>query len=172
MIQKEAGFGLITVAVVVAIAAMIAAGAGMTTIQIVRGTERNEEHAETVQQAHNLGRWFYRDAMTAENITAGDDTATGEDELLSMYWKDWESGEYCNIRYIWLDDVDSLQKIMRNQVMYDKDGAVAENTTSLVAFGIGSANLSQQDNTWTLNVTACSGEKSSAQDYKITQRSN
>ncbi len=172
MRRKEAGFGLITVAVVVAITAMIAAGAGMTTIQIIRGTERNEEHAETVQQAHNLGRWFYRDAMTAENITAGDDIGTGEDELLSIYWKDWESGEYYDIRYIWLDDVDSLYKIKRNQVTYTKDGSVAENTTSLVAFGIGSANLSRQDSTWTLNVIACSGQKSSAQEYEITPRLN
>jgi type II secretory pathway component PulJ len=170
MRRKEKGFGLISLAVALAITALIAAGAGMTTVQIMRGTERNEEHAEVVRQAHNLGRWFSRDALTASDIIAGDDPETGDDELLTIWWKDWENGETFDIRYILLDYVDSLKQIKRNQVMRNKDGSVAENTTLLIANSIYSANLSQQDNTCTLNIETRSGQKSYIKEYKITKR--
>jgi type II secretory pathway pseudopilin PulG len=172
MRRKEKGFGLISLAVAIAIGSLIAAGAGMTCIQIIRGAERNNNHAEVIQQAHNLGRWFSRDAPMAENITFGDDPETGDDELLTIYWKDWESGDTYDIRYIWLDDVDSLKRLKRNQVMRDKDGDLAENITSLIACSIYSANLSQQDDTWILNVETHSGNKSSLQEYRTTQRLN
>ena len=172
MSQNEKGFSLLTLAVVVAIAAMIAAGAGMTTLQIIRGTERNEDHVKTIRQAHNLGRWFSRDALAAENITAGDDPETADDEFITIYWKDWESGDTLDIRYIWLDDIDSLKQINRNQVKRDKDGAVTENITALIADSIYSATLSQQDDTWVLNLETRSGQKSSAQEYRIVKRLN
>jgi len=163
---------LISLAVTIAIAAIIAAGAGMTAVQVIRGTERNEDHAQVIQQAHNLGRWFSRDALMSEEITAGDDPETGDDEFITICWKDWESGDTFDTRYLWLDDVDSLKKVKRNQVKRDKDGAVTENATSFIAYGIYSANLSQQDNAWVLNVDASSGQKSSVQEYKVTKRLN
>jgi len=172
MRRQEKGFGLISLAVTVAIAAMIAAGAGMTTIQVIRGTERNEHQARVTQQAHNLGRWFSRDALMAENITAGDDPETVDDEFITIYWREWISGDTYNIRYIWLDDVDSSKKVQRNQVKRDKDDAVTENITSLMAYSLSSANLSRQDNTWILNLETCSGQKSSIQEYRATKRLN
>ena len=162
---------MVSVAVAMLIASMVAAGAGMTSIQIIKGTERNENRAKVTQQAHNLGRWFSRDALMAANITAGDDPGTGDDEeFITIYWKDWESGDTFDIRYIWLDDVDSLKKVKRNQVKRDKDGAVIDSVTSLIADSIYSANLSQQDNMCILNLEARSGQNSSVQEYKITKR--
>jgi type II secretory pathway pseudopilin PulG len=173
MRRKEKGYGLLSLAVAVAIAAIIAAGAGMTSLQVIRGTERNEDHARVTQQACSLGRWFTRDALTVKNITVGDDPETVDDEeFLTIYWKDWESGDTYDIRYLWFDDVDSLKLIKRNQIMRDKDGAVIKNTTSLIADSIYSANLSQQDSTWILNLETRSGQQSSMQEYRITQRLN
>ena len=172
MKRQENGFSLISLAVTIAIAALVSAGAGMTSVQIIRGTERNENHVKTIRQGHNLGRWFSRDALTAENITAGDDPETVDNEFITIYWKDWESGDTFDIRYIWLDDVDSLKQCKRNQIKRDKDGAIVGNTRSLIADSIYSANLSLQDNTWTLNVETRSGLKSSVQEYKITKRLN
>ena len=168
--KGERGFGVITLIAVVAISAMIAAGAGMTSIQIIKGTERNEDHIQTSRQAQNLGRWFSRDAMMAENVTAGDDAGTSDVELLAIYWKDWENGDTFDIRYLWVDDVDSLKQIKRKQVTRDIDSVVTENFTTMVAFGLYSANVSQQDDTWILSVEARSGEKSSLQEYKVTRR--
>jgi Tfp pilus assembly protein PilE len=170
MRRKEKGFGIVGLAAAIAIAALVAAGAGMTTIQIIRGTARNEDHAEVVRQVQNLGRWFNRDALMAENITAGDNPETGDDELLTIYWKDWESGDTYDIRYIFLDYADSLKQIKRNEVMRNKGGVVVKNTTSLMARNIYSSDLSQQDNTWILNVEAHSGPKQSVKEYKIVRR--
>jgi len=170
MRKKEKGFSIVSVVAAIAVASLVAAGAGMTSMQIIKGTARNEDHAEVVRQAQNLGRWFSRDALMAGNITAGDDPETGDDELLTIYWKDWESGDTYDIRYIWLDHVDSLKQLKRNQVMRDKDGAVVENTASLMAHSIYSANLSQQDNTWILGIETHSGSKQSVKEYKITKR--
>ena len=173
MSRQEKGLTLISLAVAVAIAAMIAAGAGMTSLQVIRGTERNEDRAKVTQQAHSLGRWFTRDALTSGNITVGDDPETGDDEeFLTLRWKDWESGDTYDIRYIWLDDVDSLKKLKRNQVTRDKDGDVVESMASTMADSVYSANLSQQDNTWILNLETHSGQESSVQEYRITQRLN
>ena len=172
MILQEKGFGLIGLAVAVAIAALIAAGAGMTTIQVIKGTERNEHHARVTQQAHILGRWFSREALMAENITAGDDPGTVDDEFLTLHWREWISGDTYNIRYIWLNDADSLNKVQRNQVKRDKNGAVTENKTSMIAYSLYSANLSRQDNTWILSLETRSGQKSSIQEYRVTKRLN
>lgn len=170
MRRREKGFGLISLAVAIAISAIIAAGAGMTSMQIIRSTERNENHVEVVRQAQNLGRWFSRDAQMSENITAGDNPGTADEEFITLYWKDWESGDMFDIRYLWIDRADSLKRIKRNQVTRDRDGDVTENITSLIADSIYSANLSQQDNTWILNIETRSGQKSSVREYKITKR--
>lgn len=169
MNRQEKGFGLITLAVTIAIASMVAAGAAITVVQIFKGTEQNEDRAEVTRQMQNLGRWFSRDALMAEQITAGDNPETGNDELCTIYWKDWESGDIYDIRYIWLDDADSLRKVMRTQL---KDGDTTENITTLIAANIYSANLSQQGNTWNLNVETRSGQKSLVQEYRTTKRIN
>jgi type II secretory pathway component PulJ len=170
MRRKEKGFSLISMVVTIAIAALIAFGALITSFQIIKGTARNENHAEVIRQAQNLGCWFSRDALMAANITAGDNPETSDDELLTIWWKDWESGDTFDIRYILLDYADSLKQLKRNQVMRFKDGGVAENTTSLIAHSVYSANLSQQDDTWILNIETHSGQKQSVKEYKITKR--
>ena len=171
MIRQEKGSSLINLTVSLAIAVLIAAGAGITAVQILKGTERNENHARETQQTHNLGRWFSRDALMAENITAGDNPETPDDELLSMYWREWTSGDTYNVRYIWLDDFDSLKKVMRNQVTHDKEGTVTENKTSLIAHSISTANLSQQANTWVLN-NEINQPNHCMHEYRAAKRTN
>ncbi len=168
--KEEKGFVLINLIVVVAIAAMIAAGAGMTATQILRGTERNETHIEAVRHAQNLGRFFSRDVMMAEKVTAGDDLGTADEEFVTMYWKDWENGDTFNVRYLWLDDVDSSKRVKRNLLERDKDGTVTGNTTTLIAYRICSANVSQDNDTWILNVETDLGNRILQREYKITDR--
>lgn len=170
MRRREKGFSIISIAVVIMIAGMVAAGAGMTALQVIKGTERNENQARVIQQAHNLGRWFTRDALAAENITFGDNPDTGDDEFVTIYWKDWQSGGTLDIRYILIDDNDSLKKVEREQIKRDIDGAVTENNTTMIADSIYSANVSQQENTWILNIETHWGGRSSIQEYKITKR--
>lgn len=170
MRRREKGFSIISIVVTVTIASMVAAGAGMTALQVIKGTERNENQARVIQQAHNLGRCFSRDALAAESISFGDNPDTGDDEFITLYWKDWQSGETFDIRYVLIDDNDSLKKVERKHIKRNIDGAVTENTTTMIADSVYSANTSQQENTWILNIETRWGKKSSIQEYKITRR--
>ncbi len=170
MKRDERGFSLIILAVAVAISAIIAAGAGMSTVQIITGTQRNNDHATVIRQAQNLGSWFSRDVLTAQTINATDDLGTADDEFVIIYWKDWESGDTHDIRYVWFDDAGSLKYLQRKQITRDKNGIETGNTITLVAGNIYSANLTQQANIWCLSVETRSGQKSLTREYKISQR--
>jgi len=170
MRKEEKGLSSVSLVVAVAVAAIIAVGAGITVTQILMGTDRNEQHIEAVRQAQNLGRFFSRDAMMADDITAGDDLETADEELVSMYWKDWANGDTCNVRYLWLDDVDSSKRVKRNVLERDKDGIVTDNTTTIIAYRIYSANITQDNDTWILNVETDLGSRNLLREYKVTDR--
>ena len=168
--KKEKGLMTISLVVAVVIAAIIAAGAGITVTQILMGTDRNEQHIEAVRQAQNLGRFFSRDAMMADNVTAGDDLETDDEELVSMYWSDWVTGDSYNVRYLWLDDVDSSKRVKRNILERDKDGIVTDNTTTIVAYRIYSANVSLDNDMYILTVETDLGNRNLLREYKVTDR--
>lgn len=163
MRRREKGFGVVGVVVALVIASIVAA-AGMTALQIIKGNDRNQNHARVIQQAHNLGRWFSRDALSAWEIT------TGEDELIAIFGRDWESGDTCDISYILSDDVSSLKKVYRNRVKRNIDGVITENVTTLIADSLFSANITQQDDTYILDIETRWGEKRAVREYKITRR--
>ena len=104
------------------------------------------------------------------NITDNDDPGTVDEEFITLYWKDWESGDSFDIRYMLYDDADSLKLVKRNQVKRDKDGDITDNSTTLVADSIYSANVSQQTDTRILNVETRWGQTSSTREYKVVKR--
>ena len=170
MRQNEKGFIIVNLAVVIAIAAIITLGAGMTTVQIIKGSQRTNDWATVVRQAQNVGYWVSEDALMAQTITIGDDPETANVEFIILSWKDWETGDVHDIRYVWFDSVDSLKKLKRTQVTKDRDGVEIENKTTLVADNIYTANLTWQDGMWRLSVEARSGEKRITREYEISQR--
>ena len=170
MKRNEKGFTLISLAMVIAISAIIAAGAGMTTAQIIRGSQSTNDWATAVRQAQNVGYWVSRDILIAQTVNVTDDLGTADIEFTLMFWKDWETGETYDTRYVWLDSADSLKKLKRKQLIYDKDGEPTGEKTTLVADNIHTANLSSDNGTWSLYVEARSGEKISAKEYEIGQR--
>ncbi len=170
MKRSEKGFTLIEVIISTALMAMIALGAGMTTMQIIQGSQQSSEWTTVVRQAQNAGYWVSEDALKAQTIAIGDDPETGDDEFIIVYWKDWETGDTYDISYVWLDSADSLKMLKRKQVIKDKDGVEIGNTTTLVADNIYTATLSWQSGAWLLSVEARSGDKSVTREYEISQR--
>jgi len=170
MKKGESGFTIIEVLVAIFISAIIVTGAGMTTIQIIKGSQHSSDWTTAIRQAQNVGYWVSYDALMAQTITIGDDPETGDDEFIIVAWKDWESGDTHDIRYVWLDSADSLKKLSRKQVTKDKDGVEIGNKTTFVADNIYTATLSWQDGAWTLSVETHSGDKSVSREYKINQR--
>ena len=170
MKQGERGLTIIELVVVIAISAIIAAGTGMTTVQIINGSEDSQDLVTVANQTHNAGYWVSRDIMTAQSANVSDDPGTAESEFAVIAWKDLETGDTYDIRYIWLASTDSLQMLKRKQIIRNNDGVVTSNKTTLVADNIYSANLTQVDTGWKLAVEAQSGEKSLTREYIIGQR--
>ena len=133
-------------------------------------------HAESnalmtvTNQANSVGYWVSRDILTAQSVNASDDSGTGDIEFVVMNWKNWETGDMHDIRYIWLASADSLQKVKRKQVIRDKNDVEISNKVTLVADNIYSANLTQEDARWKLIVEAHSGDRSLNREYFISQR--
>ena len=168
---NEKGFTVIEVIVATAITALLAVGAGMTTVQMLNHSQRGGDWANAVRQAQSVGYWVSEDALMAKTIEIGDDPGTVDDvEFIIVHWKDWENGDTHEIRYLWLDSVDSLKKLKRNEVTKDKDGIEIGNKTTLVADNINTASFSEQTGGWKLSVEACSGDKSVTREYEISQR--
>jgi len=170
MRQSEKGSTLIQLLIVIAISAIIAAGAGVTTTQTNKLSQRNNDRMTVVRQVQNVGYRFSQDALIAQTISTEDDPETTDVEFIIVFWKDWETGDTYDIRYVWLDLADSTKKLIRKQTARDKDGVEIGNETTPIAYNIHTASLSWQDGAWRLSVEAHSGEESLTREYGIARR--
>ena len=170
MKQSEKGFTAIEFIVGISIVALIALGAGAGTLQIIKSSQRSNDHTIAVRESQRVGYWVSEDALMSQKIEIGDDPGTGDVEFISVYWKDWQIGNTYEIRYIWLDSVDSLKKLKRKQLVRDKDGVEIEQKATLIADNIHTANLSEQSGGWRLSVEARSGGNTETREYEISQR--
>lgn len=168
--KGEKGYSLIELLVAISVTAVLAAGAGMTTFQIFRSSKQNSDWNVAVRQAQSLGQWISQDALMVSTVDIGDDPETGDLEFISLFWRDWESGNSYDARYLWFDSADSLKQLKRNQVTRDIDGVEINNTTFQVADNIYSATLTAQANSWKLAVETRSGSTSVTREYEISQR--
>ncbi len=169
MTRDEKGFSLLNLAVAIAISAIIAAGAGMTTVQLLSGPRYSRDGMTAIRHARNVGYWLGKDILMAHTVTTTDDPETGDIEFVILSWKDWETGDTHDIRYIWLDSAEH-KKLMRKQITRNADGGEIINKTTLVADNIYTATLTPEGDCWILNVEARSGDKCRQQEYKLSQR--
>jgi len=167
---NEKGFSIIELAVLIPVVALITLAVSMTVFQIIQATRLNIDWTTSVRQAQNVGDWISRDIMSAHTANASDDPGTTDIELVFMSKKDWVTGEFVNIRYIWSDSAGSLKKLKRLQLTEDKDGVQTGDKSTLIAGNIYSANLSSQSGIWVLNVEARSGERTTTREFAIDQR--
>jgi prepilin-type N-terminal cleavage/methylation domain-containing protein len=166
----EKGFTFVEMAVAAAVVALVALSAGMSVSQIISVSERNTDLTTAVHQVQNVGYWVSQDLLMAQTANATDDTGTADEEFIIAFRKDWETGDTFDIRYIWIDSAYSLKKLRRQQVTRDKDGALTDNKTTLIADNIYTANLSWQSGIWGLSVEARSGGKNVVKEFEINRR--
>jgi len=167
---KENGYSVLSLVVVIAISSVIALGAGMTTGQILEQSRLNEDYATVVRQAQNFGFNVSQDMVMARTVSTTDNIVTPDVEFITIIWKDWENGYKHDVRYIWLDSVDSLKKVIKKHTIYDENGLTIDSSNSLLADNIYSANLTQPNDAWRLTVEARSGEKSVIREYEVNKR--
>ena len=152
------------------ISSILALGAGMTCVQIIKQTETSEEHATVARQAQNLGFSVSQDMVMARMVSNSDNTITPDTEFITLIWKDWESGYMYDVRYIWADESAALKEVFRKQSIFDENGQQIYTTSTLLANNIYTANLTDTGTAWMLTVEAHSGDKVALREYEINRR--
>lgn len=168
--KDEKGFTLIELLIVISVSSLLAIAASMTTMQIFASSRQNNDWNVALRQAQSIGQWVSQDALMANTIDIGDDPETGDVELITLFWQAWGSGDTYNTYYLLFYSEDSLKELQRRQVIRDNNGILISDTTLLVATNIYEATITEQVNSWRLNVETRSGERSVTREYEISHR--
>jgi len=167
MKPDEKGFTLIEVLVAIAITALIAGAASMTTFQLVNGTKRSNDHMTAVNQVGNAGYWVSRDAQMSENFTVENLTPP---EFLVLGWTEEDIGYEHQVIYT-LEAMpgSNLKRLMRNHSING-----GSNVITLVAQFIDPDPAKTEcefiNGTLTLTVTASPSLHSETRVYKVLPR--
>jgi len=182
MKRNEKGFTLIELLVVIAIVALIASGAATGVFQVVKGSERSNNHMVAVRQVQNAGYWISHDAQMAQDINTDDDTGTAETEVLTLTWVGWERRDaqdnQCIDSYEERYTYDSNELWRHQKITTDKYnssgqfvGTTESQSSTYIAEHIaGILILPVVDNKLNVTITASIGEASEERTYEITPR--
>ncbi len=110
----EKGFTYIELIVALAILTLIGSATATATFQVLRVTERNNDHMTVVRQAQNAGYWLSRDAQMAQSVTA--DGLTSPDFLV-LNWteRDYvDDPTYHSVTYFFEGLTDGVGKLKRS----------------------------------------------------------
>lgn len=168
--MNERGYSAIEILVATTVTAVLAIGVGMGSAQIIEGTQRSRDWTTAMRQAQSLGYWISRDALMVNAIDVGDDVSTPETEFITLFWRDWETGDTHDIRYLWFDSEGSLQGLRRSQVVHDGEGAQISDVTTVAADNVHSAALSAGSDAWRLSVVTKAGARTVSRQYDISRR--
>jgi prepilin-type N-terminal cleavage/methylation domain-containing protein len=182
MKRNEKGFTLIELIVTISIVALIAGGATMSIFQVVKGSERSNNHETAVRQVQNAGYWISHDTQMAQYVDTDDNTGTPETEVLTLTWVGWEWKDHHGNQYIdsyvvrYTCDSNKLQRHQKiTTEKYDSSGHFVETTelqdSLLVAEHITALSISSVvDGKLTVTVTASLGETEEERTYEIMLR--
>ena len=169
--NNESGFTLIDVLVVLAVSAVIAFGAGMTTVQLIGVNRSSQEQAALAVQPQSLGYWLNQDLSMAMAVVTTDDPETTAVEFATMEWKDWESGEMFRAIYTWVNSAQPTQGIVRTKDWYDIDGDLVDSSSTRIANDIASVSVTTPQNDYNAIILgAISGDRSASRQYEIDNR--
>lgn len=175
MKQGEKGFTAIELVVAMTIMALVGSAAATATVQVLKGTEYNNNHMTAVRQVQNAAYRISQDARMAQSITA--DNLTPPDFLV-LTWTEWDDAgdpTYHSVTYFFEDLTDGTGKLKRSY--WSSAGA---NEQTLVAEYIyynpddpnDTSKASYKSPELTVQLTALSEETSETREYKINRRPN
>ena len=171
----EKGFTYIELIVALAILALIGSATATATFQVLRVTERNNDHMTVVRQVQNAGYWLSRDAQMAQSVSA--DNLTSPDFLV-LNWTEWDYVDepiYHSVTYFFENLTDGVGKLKRSH--WSSAGA---NEQTLVAEYIyfnpedpdNTTEASYQNSVLNIQLTSLFGETIETREYKINLRPN
>ncbi len=177
---KQKGFTLVELLVAIPIIAVVAAAVAGITIQTLRS---NRISADTlaVRYAQQAGDWVSKDGIQAQSAT-GVSTGVGSGIPFTLKWSFWDTGtsppvnDTHTVSYSLQDTPSSsLKRLVRCEVVTDKDGIETKNTTITVAEGVDSSATTcrWQDSgqkTFIFTVTIVVGQETQTRSYQISPR--
>jgi len=171
----QTGFAIMELAVAIAIAALIAGAATMTTFRVLRDTEQTNDYLTVVRQVENAGYWVGRDTLRAERICTENLTLP---EFLIVDWTEWgydEDSVYHSVTYSIEDISEGIAKLKRTH--QDSEGTneqvlVAEYIYYNVSDPVNTSNVSYENPMLTLKIVSVFGDVQEAREYKIYRRPN
>lgn len=178
MKEKERGFTIIELLLATAIATLIACAATMGIFQIIKSTERSNEHMTAVRQVQNASYWISRDAQMAESVITDNLSPT---DFIFLTWTEREYGDYGSddtyhsITYFFEELSDEIGKLKRNH--WSSAGANAEILVAEYIFydpgdPVNSSNVSYQDSILAVKLVALFGDAGETREYRISRRQN
>ncbi len=169
----EKGYTLIELLIAITIMAVASGAAGGAIFQVLRNTERNNDHMTAVRQVENAGYWISRDAQMSQSVNTTDTLTLPN--FLVLSWTEYDTDDRYQVTYT-LENMPEggLKKLLRNQSV---NGSA--NITSFVAQYIDSypekTSCNLTSGILNLTITATVGEGSLTQSetrtYKIVPRS-
>ena len=158
-IVKQNGFGIVEIAIVLALTGILGVGITTFTAQTITETKRSSIHMQEIQQLENAGYWVSRDVQMSQNVTPGPNAGFP----LQLNWID----ENHNTYQVTFNMTDS--KIQRSLI--ENGGAPL---LTLIAQSINPnptlTNCNYTNGLLTFNVTATLGTWSTSRAYQIKKR--
>ena len=172
----EKGFTAIELMVSLAIMGLIGIAGSTTMFQVIKCTERSNNHMTAGSQVQNAGYWISRDTQRAEGVTT-DNLSPGE--LIVLAWTEYDYSQdestYHSVTYLFDELSDGVGKLKRSH--WSSAGA---NDETLVAQYIyydpddpaNSSNASYENGVLTINLTGLAGDAQETRMYKSSHRPN
>jgi prepilin-type N-terminal cleavage/methylation domain-containing protein len=171
----EKGFTLVELLIATTIMLMVSGAAGAAIFQVLRNTERNNNHLTVVRQVENAGYWISRDARMALDVTTENLTLP---DFLSMGWIEWDDEDdpiYHAANYTLEGLTNGIGTLKRN---HESTAGASEQT--LIAQYIyydpndvaATSNASYQNLVLTVKLTAVFEDMLETREYKIKRRTN
>jgi type II secretory pathway pseudopilin PulG len=171
MKRGERGYILIEILTVIVLVTLIGGAAMASMVQMVRGSERSNDHITAVQEVQKAGYWVSRDVHRAQQVISANITPPNS---LIVAWTDWDSGDKHEVVYS-LEDMpgSTLKKLQRSESINE---GVPNNTFVAQYIDPNSANTNCEfaNGQFTFKVTARvslgSIEKSETRVFEIRLR--
>ncbi len=174
----EKGYTLIELLIAITIMALATGAAGAAIFQVLRNTERNNDHMTVVRQVQNAGYWISRDAQMAQTVSADNLTLP---DFLVISWTELRAPNdavYHSATYFFEGlTTDGIGTLKRNHW-----STAGENQTSLIAqyiycnpIDVDDTNSSKaiyDSPVLTVKLTALFEQEMESKEYKIRRRPN
>jgi len=173
MREDEHGFGTIELIVVLLIMSVIALGAMMTTLQVMRVTAQSDSHMTVLQQVQNAGFWISRDAQMADNVTSENLTGTN---FLVLSWTEVDDSDNItnhSAAYFFEELSGGIGRLKRNHSSsagLNNETLVAQYISYEPADPVNTSNVSYTSPSLTVKLVAVFADASETREYQVSCR--